>query len=452
VTYSIVICVIALFSLIFVLRRDSVSLGLPIAYLFSLLLIHVPGAYVNLVSNFDFLIFSDYVETGIRFTAIGSVCFVVGVWAVRLFSIKPTPSVAAPADERRFSWFCLTGGWLFTYALSSLHSISSLGAVVDRAGGVWMLGVMVGLRSAVKHNKLIMAGMWLAALAVYPTLMLLLGGFLSYGSAAIIIVVSILAISVEKGWKVVIGLIVGVFLALNVFVNYFAHRDKIREEAWGSAQLSERVDATLDIMRDFEWFDSRNAWQVEAIDARLNQNFFAGLAAARIEEGAVDYLYGRSVWEGLIALIPRALWPDKSVFAGSPQIVSEMTGLKLNENTSFGVGNVMEFEINFGVPGLVVGFFLLGFLLRALDRHAAALLRRANFGSAIVSFLPAIALIQPNGSLVELTSGAAAALVAALGWKWAWNHWLVPAARVNAGRRSYARSLGPHVPRQQRPR
>jgi hypothetical protein len=438
VSYSIAVCIIAFFWLLFVLRRDSVSLGLPIAYLFSLLLIHVPGAYVYLVSDFDFLSFSDYVETGIGFTAIGSVSFVAGVWAVRQSSTRSPPNMTQ-VDERRFSLFCLIGGWLFTYGLSSLHYISSLGAAVDKAAPIWMLGVMLGLRSAVKHSNLIMVGSWLAALAVYPVLMLLLGGFLSYGSGATIIVVSILAISVETGWKVIIGSIVGVFLGLNVFVNYFAHRDVVREEVWGGAPLSDRVDATLDIFRDFEWFDSRNARQVKAIDDRLNQNFFSGLAAARIEQGTVDYLYGRSLWEGLIALVPRALWPEKPVVAGSPKIVSEMTGLELNENTSFGVGNVMEFQINFGIPGLVVGFFLLGFLLRALDRHAAVSLRRANFGSAIVSFLVAVALIQPNGSLVELTGGGAAALVGALGWKWLWKQWSARAGRTNRGTRSYAR-------------
>jgi hypothetical protein len=440
--FSIAVCIATFLWLLFDLRRDSVSLGLPLAYLFSLLLIHVPGAYVYVVADFPFLSYSDFVEVGIRFTAIASVSFVGGAWAVRLFSTG-RPPISAETDQRRFSFFCLICGWLSTYALGSLHAISSVGAAIDRAGGIWMLGVMLGLRSAVKRSNLMMAGMWLGALAVYPVLMLLLGGFLSYGSAAMIIVLSILTVSVRNWWKVIIGLIVAVYLGLNVFVNYFGQREEIRKEVWGGAPLTDRIDATLDIFRDFRWFNPNNMGHVIALDQRLNQNFFTGLAADRIEQGSVDYLYGRSVWEGLIALIPRALWPDKPVFAGSPKIVSEMTGLTLNENTSFGVGNVMEFHINFGIPGLIVGFFLLGLALRALDRYAAMSLRRGDFGNAVIGFLPAIALIQPNGSLVEISSGAAAALVAAHGWKWAWKRWSARAAP-----RSYAGSLDPHVPRQ----
>jgi hypothetical protein len=443
---SIAICIGAFFWLLVLLRRDSVSLGLPLAYLFSLLLIHVPGAYVYLVSDFDFLQFSDLAAAGIGFTAVGSVSFVAGTWAVRIFATR-SRAIVAETDELRFSLFCLIGGWLFTYALSSLHAISSLGAAVDRAGGVWMLGVMLGLRSAVKHSNLKMFVVWLGALAVYPVLMLLLGGFLSYGSAATIIVASILAISVESRWRLIIGLIVSVYLGLNIFVNYFAHRTELRKDVWGGAPLEDRFDATLDIFRHFKWYDSSDPEQAFALDQRLNQNFFAGLAAARIEQGSVDYLYGRSVWEGLIALVPRVLWPEKPVVAGSPKIVSEMTGLRLDENTSFGVGNVMEFQINFGIPGLVVGFFLLGFLLRALDRYAAASLRRADFGNAILGFLPAIALIQPNGSLVELSGATAAALVGAYGWKGIWKWWSARAARMNRGTRRYARSIGPHVPK-----
>jgi hypothetical protein len=442
---SIAICIAAFFWLLFLLRRDSVSLGLPIAYLFSLLLIHVPGAYVYLISDYDLINF-DFVQTGIRFTAIASVSFVAGAWTVQLSSTR-SPSAQAKIDDRKFSLFCLFGGWLVTYALGSFQHISSIGAAMDRAGGLWMLGVMLGLRAAVKRSDLIMIGMWLAALAVYPALMLLLGGFLSYGSAAAIIVLSVLTISVEKGWKVIIGLIVGVYLGLNVFVNYFSHRESVRQEVWGGAPLLQRIDATLGIYREFEWFDSRNKQQVEAIASRLNQNYFAGLAAARIDEGRVDYLWGRSLSEGLMALIPRALWPDKPVFGGSPKIVSEMTGLKLVETTSFGIGNVMEFQINFGIPALVIGFFLLGLSLRALDRYAAVSLRRANFGGTITSFLVGVTLIQPNGSVVEMAGGSAAALVAAFGWRWAWKRWSGRAARMNRGKRNYARSLGQHMPR-----
>jgi hypothetical protein len=442
---SIAICIAAFFWLLFLLRQDSVSLGLPIAYLFSLLLIHVPGAYVYLISDYDLINF-DFVQTGIRFTAIASVSFVAGAWTVQLSSTRSL-SAQAKIDERKFSLFCLFGGWLVTYALGSFQHISSVGAAIDRAGGLWMLGVMLGLRAAVKRSDLKMIGMWLAALAVYPVLMLLLGGFLSYGSAAAIIVLSALTISIKKAWKVIIGLIVGIYFGLNVFVNYFGHRDEVRQEVWGGAPLSQRIDATLAIYRDFKWFDSRNDKQVEALTARLNQNYFAGLAAARIDEGRVDYLWGRSLSEGMMALIPRALWPDKPVFGGSPKIVSEMTGLKFDEGTSFGVGNVMEFQINFGIPGLVVGFFLLGLSLRALDRRAAASLRQAKFEGAIPSFLVAVALIQPNGSVVEIAGGSAAAMVAATGWRWAWKQWSARAARMNRGKRNYARSLGQHMPR-----
>src|SRR5256885_7581077 len=148
----------------------------------------------------------------------------------------------------------------------------------------------------------------------------------------------------------------------------------------------------MGIARDFEWFDPSNEIHLHALDQRLNQNYFVGLAAKRIEQGQVDYLYGRSLWEGVLATIPRALWPDKPVFGGSPALVSEMTGLTLSDSTSFGVGNVMEFHINFGIAGVVVGFLLIGVLLGALDRAAALAEASGDLGRVFIYFLPAVAL------------------------------------------------------------
>jgi hypothetical protein len=95
--------------------------------------------------------------------------------------------------------------------------------------------------------------------------------------------------------------------------------------------------------------------------------------------------------------------------------------------------NVMEFHINFGMPGLVVGFVILGLVLGRLDRHAAIALAKGDHAGAIMCFLPAVALIQPLGSLVELASGSAAAYVGALAWKYAW---LAYHRRKRAGERA----------------
>ena len=428
-TFLIFICLAAFLLLLWLLRRDRVSLGLPIAYLYSLLLIHVPGAFAHIAGR-DFLLHSDLIEIGMRFTALGSICFVAGVWWARFRSSFVVMPIRREADRDHFWWFCLFGGWSLIYGLSPLYQIPSLSAAVGKGGAIWMLGVMLGLRAACQRRDLKRIAIWLGALLVYPVLMLLLGGFLSYGSAAIIIVCSALTISTRSFGRVVVGITLFVFLSLSIFVNYFGHRNDIREQVWGGAPLAARVDSVIDTVRDFKWLDLTNERHLIAFDQRLNQNYFVGLAALRIQQGQVDYLKGESIWEGALSLVPRVLWPEKPVVAGSPKIVAKMTGLRLSPTTSFGVGNVMEFQINFGIPGVVIGFFVLGWFIGTLDAKAAVAERRGDLGRLILFFLPCVALIQPNGSIVEITAGPAAALVAAYGWKWTWNQWVAHRASL----------------------
>jgi putative effector of murein hydrolase LrgA (UPF0299 family) len=296
---------------------------------------------------------------------------------------------------------------------------------------------MLGLRAACQRRDLRRIAIWLGALLVYPVLMLLLGGFLSYGSAAIIIVCALLTISTRSHWQVAVGIALFSFLCLSIFVNYFQHRSNIRDQVWGGAPLEARIQSVTDTARGFKWFDPNDQKHLSALDERLNQNYFVGLAARRIQLGQANYLEGYSVWQGLLSLVPRFFWPEKPVFAGSPLIVSKMTGLHLSPKTSFGVGNVMEFQINLGVPGVVIGFVVLGWLIGTLDLKAAVAEARGDLGGMILFFLPCVALIQPNGSIVELTGGSAAALVAAYGWKWAWKHW---AAHRASSRTRYSHS------------
>ena len=151
------------------------------------------------------------------------------------------------------------------------------------------------------------------------------------------------------------------------------------------------INTVVDTFTNLQLFDPYNRQHLVDLDDRLNQNYFVGLAARRIERGQVAYLKGESLWEGILALVPRVFWPEKPVYGGSPQIVSKMTGLHFNSQTSIGVGNVMELQVNFGYPGIVVGFFVLGWAIGKLDLKAAIADRQGDLGDCYsYVFFPAL--------------------------------------------------------------
>jgi hypothetical protein len=420
---QLLICICFFLFLVWHSRLGGVSLGLPIAYLFSMLLQHLPGGIAHLVGGY---FFADSLPTqiGLRFTTIGTVSFVAGVvLAQRFIGVRRGKSDTRGRHHggtSRFAVFCLVGGWCTVCAAALIHGIPSLGAAVDQAGAVWMLGVLIGLLGAVRQRRHGRILLWLAALSVYPLAVLVNGGFLSFGSTSVFVVMSALLVRLKSQIRAYTGVALFSLFCFLGFLSYFQNRNAIREVTWGGGGLEQRLARSASIITDIRWFDSHNTDQLTALDERLNQNSFAGMAAQRIESGQTVFLHGRSVWEGLQALVPRVLWPDKPIFAGSSQLIREMTGFEVNENTSYGVGQVMEFYINFGVPSLVVGFLLFGFAYGWIDKNAAAALQAGEFGRAFIWFLPGIGMNAPLSSLAEVMGNIAAALVAAYGWRYAW--------------------------------
>jgi hypothetical protein len=380
----------------------------------------------------QFLGNSDYVLTGIWYTAIGVVAFVAGVWLARATTHPPTGPVNETVDRGGFALFCLVGGWIFVYGLAPLSRIPSLGAAISNGGAIWMLGTLLGLRAAVLAGDIPRIAMWAAAPGVYAVLMLLLGGFLSYGAAATTIIIAVAAIMARSYLRAVLGVVVAIAVGLTIFVNYFENRDDIRESVWGGASMENRIGSVMGMADTFHLIDLNSEKDLVSLDTRLNQNMFVGLAASRLQDGEEPFLNGQSVTDGVMSLVPRALWPDKPITGGSGHVVAQVTGLDLNEDTSWGVGNVLEFYINFGVPGVIGGFLLLGWVIGTLDYRAACAERRGDLKQMILLFLPAVGLIQPGASVVEMTGSAGAALVAAYAWRWGWTLWEARQSRAKA--------------------
>lgn len=434
---SVIICLASLAVLVWWLRREKASLGIPIAYLFALLFIHVPGAVAHMVGG-AYLTDTAATEVGIRYTAIGAVAFVMGVIGIRAIvglRHRKKPVQPTSAGRHRFAVFCLVAGLLVTYTLQLIVNIPSIGAIIEKGGGIWVLGVLLGLQSAVRRGDPRQSALWLAAMGVYPVLTLLLGGFLSFGSTPVFIILSALVISARSAWRVGIALPIVALVFSTMFLSYFQNRDQIRDAVWGGSDMKTRISESATIVTKMEWFDPENPQHLDALDRRLNQNYFVGRADQRIKSGEVNFKYGQTFWDGAISLVPRIIWPSKPVVAGSPAIIMEMTGFMVNDTTSYGIGNVMEFHINYGMPSLIIGFLLLGALFGWLDRNASLQVRSGDWGHALLYFMPAAAMIHPNGSLVELVSGGGAAFCAALGWKMLWEHYQASAEKVRANPR-----------------
>src|SRR5204863_7030994 len=90
------------------------------------------------------------------------------------------------------------------------------------------------------------------------------------------------------------------------------------------------------------------------------------------------------------------------------------TGLRFATGTSVGIGHVMEFYVNFGTLGVVLGFLVIGDVVTTLDLAAAERLALNDLHGFVLWFLPGISLLQVGGSLVEMTASAAASIVVAL--------------------------------------
>ncbi len=99
--------------------------------------------------------------------------------------------------------------------------------------------------------------------------------------------------------------------------------------------------------------------------------------------------------------------------AGSGDLVSRFTGITFAEGTAVGIGQVMELYVNFGSIGVLLGFMVIGGALGFIDQNAAWYRDRGNWSRFVLWFFPGISALQVGGSLVEVTSSAAAASVVA---------------------------------------
>jgi hypothetical protein len=399
-------------------RRSSRGMsvtGLVLAYVLNLWMIHwlAPALYLlPWYQGYDPLT----VQAGLEQSTYGVIAFVFGSLLLTpfLFSLGLPRTRAALTLDRRLPRAYLAVGAVF-YALLSfgVGAIPSATSIVSTGQQLVVVGLALCCWYAWRVGSKSQLIFWLGLTLLMPLVTIVTRGFIGYGAVATLIVLVFVSGFVKARPMVfAAGLLLG-YIGLSVYVTYMRDRGDIRDTVWGGQPMQVRLAQLEQSARNFEWFDISNVAHLQRVDGRLNQSFLVGLAVERLADGG-DYAKGQTLWEALTALVPRAIWPEKTVQAGGGNLVSEYTGLTFAEGTSVGIGQVMEFYVNFGTVGVILGFMLMGVLVTTLDRAAAERLTSHDLHGFVLWYLPGISLLQVGGSLVEVSVSAVAGSVVAV--------------------------------------
>ncbi len=393
-------------------RKRVSGAGLVLAYALQLWVIHWLAASIYVLPWYSA---PNLVQLlGLQESTYAIWGFAVGAAVLPRFvraaaEVSDTP---VPADPRLVRWYL--GAGIAAYVIQpTVHSVPTIGALASVASNLLLVALVMEVWNGM-HGPRRSIARWGVASALLPFVTIITQGFLGYGFAAMLVVLAFVACVYRPRWKVVAAGAVVSYLALSVYVTYMRDRPEIRAVVWGQESYSVRLDRIVRSFSNFELLDLGNIEHLQRIDDRLNQNSLVGAAILYLEGRPEQFARGSTIWEAVLAAIPRVFWPDKPIAAGSGDLVSRFTGIRFAEGTSVGIGHVMEWYVNFGTAAVVLGSMALGFVLSLIDRGAIACLKRGDGTAFPLWYLPALSLLQVGGSLAEAVSGAGTGLVIGL--------------------------------------
>jgi hypothetical protein len=351
------------------------------------------------------------VEQGFAASTLGIAAFAVGCFGIapalsrRFRSVPGAEATQSGNDAFKPLLVIGIGCYAGMFGLGQIPSLTSVFSV-------GMLYVLVALCLAIclayRQGNRRRTYALLAAGLTLPLFTIVTQGFLGYGTGYALLILSFFVSLDRRPVRLlVLGLPLGL-IALSFYVNYMRDRSAIRRVVWGGSGYEARIEQVESTLQSFEWFDPHKKEHLDRIDLRLNQNRLVGAAIAYVPSHR-DLATGETLWMALLAVVPRAVWPDKPVQAGSMDLVSQYTGIHFSRGTSVGMGMIFEFYVNFGLPGIFWGLLLIGVAVGVADQRAGAALRAGlplEFGRWLVV---GIILANVLGSLAEITASLAAA-------------------------------------------
>ena len=193
-------------------------------------------------------------------------------------------------------------------------------------------------------------------------------GFFGNSAMTALYLLAILIMGRRSSLKSWLYLGLCLYLLLIPYGIWMSIRGGIREAMWRGASIEERI---LGI--DFErgrgtlLFNPLDSEDLRLIQTRIDQSHLLA-AAMQHTPARQPHAWGYAmIQDVLVALIPRAIWPDKPLTTGGNTFVGQYTGINFSRGVSVGVNYVFEFYVNFGQAGAVICIAIMGIMCGILD-------------------------------------------------------------------------------------
>lgn len=422
------------------------SMGLPFAFLMMYTQMHA-GALVHLVEGYDhhtdlYLDSLGYTRDTVADGLEASFLALLGAFLGFLLtgSVMDTPRVQAavslhPAQRHAKTLVVIGVGTLILEA--GLHRIGvdlpGLQAVMVSARDLSAVGALpIILYFYVSDRKRLAIAVTAAFSVLIPAVNLVTTAILADSiekAAAIFAFCLTLKSNSRSTFRRNLTLTGAVVLVSFVFATFYLQmRGELRGLVWGGGSISGAAQLTVDAAEKFNSASSQDYTALAAIDGRLNQNIYIGLAIEQLRSLPNTYENGDTIILALFGWVPRFVWPDKPVRGGAA-FLTKHTGKEVQEGVSFGAGPVFELYVNFAYWGVFLGFIVLGSIVRAFDIHAIRALDRANVARFAQYYLAGLAMVSPLADLFFIVTAVASSLVVGWGLRRVWKQ---PRGRVPA--------------------
>ncbi len=405
-------------------RSKRPGVGLPLIYLLGFSVIHLPGAIAYAMAYYtptsqvllDNQASLNMTFTGFKISLLGLLGLLVG-WLLASNFVKDKIShvvkVPTPLLTTGLARFLFTLSLMFFFFLLPIMAlIPSFGSLGTSGVSLSMVAVTITCWRSWRsrdHKRMLT---WLIGSSIcFPLVTVTTMGFIGFGAAAVMVILMFVFIFYRPRWVSALAMLLVLYFGMSLYVNYMWSRDAIRRSVWGQQQFSHRLEALHIMFSNFKFFDPWNHDHMETVDSRLNQNHLIGMCVNHMQHSNTQYAHGTTIAIAATAWIPRILWPGKPSTAGSGGLVSLYTGMNFAKSTSVGIGDVLEFYINWGGWFVFVGFIGLGFVQRWFDLRAWRYLVNDDYWSFARWLLPGLGLMSSGTNTATTVAAVTAAWV-----------------------------------------